>query len=254
MTARVLVTRPAGSWPRLTARFSGTPIVLQLTPTTAQVAPLNPRPGDEALGRLREYDWLVLTSGQGVSALLRGLASHGVTGLPPGLRVAAVGPATARVLSDASVGVELVAADGNSDGLAASLGPHLTGGARVLVVRPEGAPGSLGAALRAGGGVVDEAPLYRMIASEHAGELAAAAIGGAFAAVVFTAPSSLDLWLDAAGARRGALVGALTRAARVAIGPTTSARLASLGLPADATALVPSEDAVGDAIEHVVRL
>ena len=254
MTARVLVTRPAGSWPALTARFEGSPIVLQLTPTTVQVAPLDPRPGDEAIGRLENYEWLVLTSGQGVSALLRGLGPRGVAGLPPGLRVAAVGPATARALSRAGVGVALVAADANSDGLAASLGPQLKGGARVLVVRPEGAKGPLPAALRSGGAVVDEAPLYRTIASAHAGPLADEAIGGAFAAVVFTAPSALDLWLDAAGLRRDALVGALTRCARVAIGPTTSARLAALGLPAEATALAPSEDAVGDAIEHALRL
>jgi uroporphyrinogen-III synthase len=38
----------------------------------------------------------------------------------------------------------------------------------------------------------------------------------------------------------------------VAIGPTTSARMLSLGLPADAMAWAPSEDAVGDAIDHVL--
>jgi uroporphyrinogen-III synthase len=254
VTARVLVTRPTGTWPALAARFEGTPVLLQMTETTTQVAPIDPRPGDEAIGRLESYEWLVVTSGRGVSALARVLASRGVTGLPPGLRVAVVGPATSRALSRIGARVELVAADASSDGLAASLRPRLTGGARVLVVRPEGAPGHLAAALRSGGALVDEAPLYRTIASAHAGELANAAIAGAFAGVVFTAPSSLNLWLDAAGARRGALVIALTRAARVAIGPTTSARLLSLGLPADATALAPSEEAVGDAIAHALRL
>jgi len=254
VTARVLVTRPAGSWPALTARFSGTSIVLQFTPTTVQVAPLDPRPGDEAIGRLENYDWLVLTSGQGVSALLRGLASHGVTGLPRRLRIAAVGAATARALSRNGVNVELVAAEASSNGLAVSLAPRLSGGARVLVVRPEGASGLLAAALRAAGALVDEAALYRTIASVHVGELADAAIAGAFAGVVFTAPSSVGLWLDAADARRDALVLALTRAARVAIGPTTAARLLVLGLPADATALAPSEDAIGEAIAHALRL
>jgi len=254
VTARVLVTRPAGTWPALAARFDGTPVLIQMTETTMQVEPIDPRPGDEAIGRLESYDWLVLTSGHGVSALWRVLASRGVTGLPPGLRVAAVGPATARALSGVGARVELVAADASSDGLAASLGPLLSGGARVLLVRPEGEPGPLAAALRDGGAEVHEAPLYRTIASEHAGELADAAIAGAFAAVVFTAPSSLNLWLDAAGARRDALVYALARVARVAIGPTTSAYLASLGLSADAVASAPTEDAVGDAIAHALRV
>ena len=100
----------------------------------------------------------------------------------------------------------------------------------------------------------DEAPLYRTIASAHVGELTEAALAGAFAGVVFTAPSSVSLWLDAAGPRRDALVDALTRAARVAIGPTTAVRLLSLGLPADAMAAAPSEDAVGDAIVNALRL
>jgi len=252
VTARVLLTRPAGTWPALTARFEGTPIVLQMTETTRQVEPIDSRPGDEAVGRLERYDWLVATSGRGVSALARRIATRGVAGLPPGLRVAAVGPATARVLRGIGARVDLVADDASGDGLAASLGPRLAEGARVLVVCPEGAPGLLAATLRAGGAEVDEAPLYRTIASERAGELADAVIGGAFAAVVFTAPSSLKLWLDAAGGRRGALVDALARVARVAIGPTTSAYLASLGLAADAVAVAPLEDAVGDAIARAL--
>ena len=254
MTVRVLVTRPAGAWPALAERFQGTPVLLQMTETTTQVDPIDARPGDEAIDGLDRYDWLVVTSGHGVSALWRRLASRGATGLPPGLRVATVGPATARVLSGLGARVDLVAADASADGLAASLGLRLAVGARVLLVRPEGAPGLLSAALRDGGALVNEAPLYRTVASRHAGELADGAIAGTFAGVVFTAPSSLDLWLDAAGARREALVVALLRAARVAIGPTTSARLLSLGLPADATASAPSEDAIGDAIVEALHI
>lgn len=254
MTARVLVTRPAGTWPALEARFRGTSVLIQLTETTQEVDPIDPLPGDEALGRLDRYDWLVATSGRGVSALARRLAARGMTVLPPGLRVAAVGPATARALAGIGARVELIADDASSDGLAASLRPRLAPGARVVIVRPEGAKGILAAALRAGGTEVDEAPLYRTIASDRAIELADAAIAGAFSAVVFTAPSSLDLWLDAAGARREDLVIALRRAARVAIGPTTSAHLASLKLPAVAVAETPTEVAVGDAIARALRL
>ena len=77
---------------------------------------------------------------------------------------------------------------------------------------------------------------------------------GAFAGVVFTAPSSLDLWLDAAGLRRDALMRALRRTVRVAIGPTTSAHLASLQLPAHSIAETPTEEAIGDAIARLFRL
>ncbi len=227
---------------------------LQLTETTREVDPIDPRAGDEALRRLDRYDWLVATSGRGVAALGRRLAPRGTIVLPPRLRVAAVGPATAHALAGIGARVDLIADDASSEGLAASLRLRLAGGERVVIVRPEGATGALAAALRAGGVEVDEAPLYRTIASERATELADAAIEGAFSAVVFTAPSSADLWLDAAVSRRGALVAALSRAARVAIGATTALHLASLDLPADAVAQSPTEDAVGDAIARLFRL
>jgi uroporphyrinogen-III synthase len=227
--------------------------LLQLTETTQEADPIDPRPGDGALDRLDRCDWLVATSGRGVSALGRRLAARGAT-LPTRIRVAAVGRATARALAGIGARVDLIADEATSDGLVASLRPRVAAGERVVIVRPEGAPGLLAAALRAGGVEVDEAPLYRTIASDRALELADAAIAGEFSAVVLTAPSSLDLWLDAAGARREALVRALKAAARVAIGPTTAAHLASLDLPADAVAETPSEDAVGDAIARLYRL
>jgi uroporphyrinogen-III synthase len=254
VTARVLVTRPEGTWPRLAERFRDTSVVLQLTETTRDADPVDPRPGDETLDRLDRYDWLVATSGRGVAALERRLSASGRAVLPVRLKIAAVGPATARALARLGARVDLVADEASSDGLAASLRPRLAPGDHVVIVRPEGAPGLLAAALRDGGAAVDEAPLYRTVASDRAIELADAAIAGAFAGVVLTAPSSLDLWLEAAGARRGALVGALARAARVAIGPTTAARLASLDLPADVVAETPAEEAVGDAIARALRL
>lgn len=252
MTARVLVTRKAGTWPALEERFRGTTVLLRLTETTRDADPVDPRPGDIALDRLDAYDWLVATSGRGVSALARRLAARGPTTLPSRLRVAAVGPATARALAAIGARVDLIADEASSQGLAASLRPLVAAGQRVIIVGPEGSKGLLAAALSARGVEVDEAPLYRTIASDRASELADAAIAGEFSAVVLTAPSSLDLWLDAAGARREALVHAIKAAARVAIGPTTAAHLASLGLPADAVAETPAEDAVGDAIARLL--
>lgn len=253
MTRRVLLTHPAGAWPRLLAHFAGTTVTLQLEETATQVDALDSGPGDRALLALNEYAWLVLTSVRGVAALDQRLRAAGLT-LPSGLRVAAVGPATAKALEAVGIGVAVVAAEASGAGLAATLGPLLNEGVRVLVVRPEGAPGPLVSALAASGAGIDVAPLYRTVASDRAAALASAAIEGAFAAVVFTAPSSFDRWLDAAGARRAALLAALSKTARVAIGPTTAAHLAEAGLPADAVASAPTEDAIADAISAVLPI
>lgn len=249
MTARVLLTRPSGTWPLLLARFSGTPLVLQFTPTTVQVDPVDPAPADLALRGLSRCDWLVVTSPRGVEALARRLARR----IPAGVRIAAVGPATARALEAIGAVPEVVAFEPGSEGLAASLLPRLAPGARVVLVRPEGSPSSLAASLRAALAEVDEAPLYRTIASEQAVELAGSAIAGAFACVVFTAPSSFRLWLEAAGPRRQELFAALSSVRRVAIGATTAGALASAGVPAHEVADEPTEASVGDAIARALK-
>ena len=256
MTFRVLITHPAGVWPALAARFQDTPVSLQMTETATQLDPVDPGPGDRALSQLASYAWLVVTSARGASALAQRLKAKGVT-LPHGLRVAAVGPATVYGLRAMGIEADVVAEEATGAGLASSLRSRLSEGARVLLIRPEGPPGPpgpLASALAAVGAAVDVAPLYRTVASDHAGALASAAIGGEFAAVVFTAPSSLDRWLDAARDRRAALIAALSKTVRVAIGPTTATHLQEAGLPAQRVAAAPTEAAIGDAIAAVFHL
>lgn len=253
MTARLLVTRKSGSWAALAGRFAPSSIALQWDPTTVQVPPADPRPGEEAIDRLDRYDWLAATSANGVAALARLLAARGGAVLPPRLRVAAVGAATAEALSENGLPVTLTAGEATAAGLARALSGRLAPGDRVLLIRPEGQDGALAATLAASGAVVDEAPLYRTVASARAAALALEAIEGRFAGVVFTAPSALSLWLDAAAARRDELAAALAQAKRIAIGPSTERHLAAAGLPADTVAETPTEAGVGDAIERTLH-
>jgi uroporphyrinogen III methyltransferase/synthase len=245
VSARVLVTRAAGTWPGLEARFETLPVRLQWDPTTSQVPPLDRAPGDAALAKLPEYDWLVLTSVRGVDALRD-------VPIPRTLRIAAVGPATAEAVGQRLVSA-LVADQASSAGLAETLRAVVKPKAKVLIVVPEGSPGVLATTLRGRGVTVDEAPLYRTIASARAQALADQAIAGDFAAVFFTAPSSLTLWLEASGDLKAQLTAALAASARIAIGPTTEAALAKAGLFAAQVAEAPTQEAAGDAIERALR-
>jgi len=243
---RALVRRPSGSWPELVRRFAGSGIEIEMGATTSQVEPLDPGPGDAALARLSSYGWIVVTSGQGVKALTLRLAARGRAA--PAARWAAVGPATARALQGMGVRVEVTADDPRGEGLAAQLAPRLSSRDRVLVVRPEGSGHALlAAALRATGARVDEAPLYRTIASPDAARLARDAVDGRFGAVVFTAPSALHVWLETAP-ERDRLRSALSGVRRIAIGPTTARALAAEDLAAHEIAEAPEEAQVGDAI------
>lgn len=251
-TRRVLVTRAPGSWPSLLARFQGTDVAVDLAATTEQVEPLDPAPGDRAIAALPTAAWLVVTSGKGVKALELRLAARG-RALPPRVKVAALGTATARALRGVNVRVDLVAEEAHGAGLAKALAPRLAPGESVVVVRPEGvAPGELHDTVRRAGALVIEAPLYRTVASADAPRLAAATIAGWYAGIAVTAPSGLLTWLEAAGPRRAPLLAALRGMRRVAIGPTTARALASAGLRAHAVAAAPEEEAVGDAIARAL--
>lgn len=119
---RIVVTRPEATslveeLERLGAEVSHVPLI--------EIRPVeDPRTLAAALDELPRYDWVVLTSVNGVAAVgerLRGLR---------GVRVAAVGPVTADAIRALGVEPSFVAARA-SDDIASGLGP--LEGARVLL-------------------------------------------------------------------------------------------------------------------------
>ncbi|MCA1616754.1 MAG: uroporphyrinogen-III synthase, partial [Acidobacteria bacterium] len=83
---------------------------------------------DEAIDQLFGYDWIVFTSANGVEFFLRRLAARGtdVTALD-GLRVCAVGPATAERLAEAHAHVDVVPEQFKAEGVFAALESYLGG-------------------------------------------------------------------------------------------------------------------------------
>ena len=96
-----------------------------------------------ALNDVAGFDWVVVTSSNGAAAVGDAVAGA------PGVRLAAVGPATARAL-EAQSGrpVDLVPADANSDGLLAAF-PSAS--CRVLLAQADRAGEHLAAGLRSAG-------------------------------------------------------------------------------------------------------
>jgi uroporphyrinogen III methyltransferase/synthase len=171
-----------------------------------------------ALAGVGRYDWLVLTSPNGVARTLdlvpdvRALA---------GVRVAAVGSVTADALARERVVADLVPERFVAEGLADEF-PHApAGGGRVLLARAEVARAGLPEALRAAGWEVDDVPAYRTapawIPDDVADRIAAAD------AVTFTSSSTVTNLVEAVGVQRVPPVVA-------SIGPITSATARKLGL------------------------
>ena len=73
------------------------------------------------LARIQDFDWIVFASRQAVAAVLQR-----VTARPIGLRVAAVGQATAQVLNQRGWTVDLLPDDANAAGLVAAFEARLS--------------------------------------------------------------------------------------------------------------------------------
>lgn len=229
----VVVTRPfeqAGALEELLAAAGARVTIL---PTIA-IAPVEDTSAlDGALGRLPDYDWVVLTSVNGVRAVAERLRALGRTwDVRGGARVAVIGPATARALAAAAgVAADYMPREYVAEAIAAGLGD--LAGRRVLLLRADIARRALAEDLRAAGASVDEVAAYRTVVAPPEGELVRAIFATPANrpdAVTLTSSSTvqgLARGLEAAGLRpREALAGI----ALAAIGPITAQTLREHGL------------------------
>jgi uroporphyrinogen III methyltransferase/synthase len=105
---------------------------------TVQISPVADfGPLDLAIGRLRDFDWLVFTSGNGVRFFFERLMSLGRDLRAIGhLKLAAIGPATAQTLARYHLRADLVPDSYRSEALAQALVSRASG-KRVLLARAD---------------------------------------------------------------------------------------------------------------------
>jgi uroporphyrinogen III methyltransferase / synthase len=173
------------------------------------------------------YDLLCLTSPNGVRLLFDRLADAGLDARAlHGLRVAAIGPATARALRAHGVLADVLPERAVAESLVEALGDAPV--ERALIARAKVARDVLPEALRARGAEVDVLELYETVAQPLAPEQLDAVRTADY--VTFTSASTVGNLLSAAG-------GTLDTSARlVSIGPVTSDALRANGLEPHAEA------------------
>lgn len=241
---RVVVTRAAHQAAELTAAFEAAGFTVENLPLLDVLPPADSRPLERAASELALYDWLVFTSSNAVEAFLP-LAGGA---LPPRLRVAVVGPATAEALRAYDIEPHLTATRADAEGLLEDLAPLVDRSRRVLLPQAADARPTLAEGLsRAGAEAVAVVAYDKGVppdARERAARLfAETPIGW----VTFTSPRIVRHFVELFGEdwerRRPEL-----RAA--SIGPVTTAELRRQGVEEIAEAAAPGEEGL---VEAVVR-
>ncbi|MGH8258800.1 MAG: uroporphyrinogen-III synthase, partial [Steroidobacteraceae bacterium] len=208
-------------------------------PVLRILPPADPAPLDDALARAAEFDCIVFASRHAVEAVASRLPAP-----PAGVRIAAVGAATAVALRERGWTRPGAPYEPNAAALLVALSPRLMRGARVLFPASSRALPTLREGLGRIGVEVVQVDAYRNEAAPLDVEACHASIeSGAVGAVTFTSPSCVDELERALGqegftrllggsARGGARSGhaASLRAAAIALGPTTAGALTARGI------------------------
>ena len=163
------------------------------------VEPDSYEPLDEAIGNLYGYDWLILTSTNGVDHFLRRLRCNGIDASAlDELRVCAIGERTVKALREASIHVDVVPEDFKAEGVFRALETYLGGreklqGQVFLLPRATAARDYLPRELEKAGARVDSVAAYRTIRPQNLdrARIEAMLAGGAVDCIAFTSSSTV---------------------------------------------------------------
>jgi uroporphyrinogen-III synthase len=245
---------------------------------------------DVALKNLESYDWLILTSVNGVEAMwerMRKLNLNSTFGIAregheftravrrqnegpalaaEGLRIAAIGPATKKAIEDRGAKVDVVPKEYVAESVVRSLRRRVKG-KRVLVARAKVARDVIPRELRAAGAYVDVVEAYETVVPESSRRRLRAVLKNSHRCphvITFTSSSTVRNFVGLLGGSRAvarslSAVGgrgrpphtsAMPHICMASIGPVTSATLGEMGLYPDISA---QEFTIPGLVEAIVR-
>ena len=234
---RIVVTRTrtqASELAHLLRRRGAAPLEV---PTIEIVEPDDQSAVGEAIDRLGDYEWIVFTSPNGVSRFCDRMRDARALG---GVRIAAIGPGTARLLAERNLQADLIPEHYVAEGLLEAFPPP-SGSGRVLLARATEARDVLPDGLADAGWQVDVVPVYRTVQAtlddEARADVATADV------VTFTSSSTVRHFVE--------LLGVDAVPPTVAcIGPVTAATARELGLQVDVEAGTHTIPGLVAALEH----
>lgn len=221
---RVVVTRSEAADGPLSSELRSLGLSVLLWPAVAvEIAEKGPL--ENALQHAASFDWIVFASRHAVAAVTQILPKA-----PGGVRIAAVGQATAQVLRQRSWPVDLLPPDANAAALVeAFAAAAAVKGCRILFPASSRALPTLAAGLTQLGAEVIQVEAYRTESSVtlDVEDCRSWISRGGIGAVTFASPSAVDELEHALG--KTDFDRLLSAATAVAIGPTTARALTDRG-------------------------
>jgi uroporphyrinogen-III synthase len=191
---------------------------------------------DSALRSLDSYDWLILTSVNGVEAMWERLAKlRASKDKVSRLRIAAIGPATKKAIEQRGWKVNVVPKEYVAESVVRSLSRKVEG-KRVLLVRAKIARDVIPRELRKAGAHVDVVEAYETVVPQSSRRRLHTALKNPNKrpnVVTFTSSSTVKNFVELLGKRQGRILDGMKMAS---IGPVTTATLREFGLPVDIAA------------------
>ncbi len=228
---RMVVTRTREQAAELARRLQEHGAQVLEVPTIRLEPPTRREDLVDALLELNSYDWLVFTSPNGVSKFFEYFFKqfHDMRDIG-GVRIAAVGPATANRLKELHLQVDLMP----DEALAVNIAEAFAGfesieNLRICLLRAEAANKELPQALEALGAIVDDVACYRTVPeTEDPTGAAASLLEKGADWLTFTSASTVQHFH--ARFDLPALLGKFPQLKTATIGPETSKAIAALGL------------------------
>lgn len=201
--------------------------------------PASYKPLDTAIATVGEYDWLILTSVNGVEAMFERMAKRKVDKITLAhLKIAAIGPATKSAIEKRGLVVTATPREYVAESVVNMLQTQVKG-KRVLLVRAKIARDVIPRELRKAGAIVDVVEAYETVVPKASKRRLQAVLKSNHKphAITFTSSSTVKNFVGLLGLRSARA--ALKKSASnhgvhtASIGPVTSATLREFGLPVD---------------------
>lgn len=224
-------------------------------PVIETVDPQDWGPADEAIRALSTYDWLVLTSTNGVDRFFARMDTLGVTrSALEDVKLAVVGTATARELARHGLSPDMMPSEFRGEGIveefrAMGSGPET----KVLLARALEAREILPESLRAMGVHVDVVPVYRVEPATPDPSVLARLSEGSVDVATFASGGTAARFIEvlrAAGLDPDAVMTSMTIAS---VGPVTTEGIGALGYHTDVEASESTMESLVAAIAECCR-